>query len=76
MPEAETQERWRLTTPQWPIMHAVLPGITRDQMMARHKANHIQVVYAPDKESAKRGLLAKAAAMRELGLECFVCGEG
>ena len=75
LPEEETEERWHLTTSQWPIMHAVLPGITRDQMMARHKANHIQVVYAPDKESAKRGLYAKAAAMKELGLECFVCGE-
>src|SRR6202030_1348139 len=36
LPESETAERWRLTTPQWPIMHAVLQGITRDQMMARH----------------------------------------
>jgi hypothetical protein len=47
LPPEETAERWRLTTPQWPIMHAVLKGITRDQMMARHKANHIQVAYAP-----------------------------
>ena len=29
-------------------MHAVFHGITRDQMMARHKSNHIQVVYAPE----------------------------
>jgi 3-oxoacyl-[acyl-carrier protein] reductase len=28
-------------------MHAVTYGITRDQMMARHKSNHIQVAYAP-----------------------------
>ena len=75
MPEEETAERWRLTTPQWPIMHAVLPGITRDQMMARHKANHIQVVYAPDEDAARHGMFAKAAAMKELGLKCFVCGE-
>ena len=74
LPPEETEERWRLTTPQWPIMHATLPGITRDQMMARHKANHLQVVYAPDEASARRGLFAKAAAMKELGLECFVCG--
>ena len=33
--------------------HARRPhGVTRDQMMARHKANHIQVAYAPDSESA------------------------
>jgi len=75
LPEEETNERWRLTTSQWPIMHAVLQGVTRDQMMARHKSNHIHVVYAPDKASAKKGLLTKAAAMSELGLKVAVCGK-
>lgn len=75
LPEEETNERWQLTTPQWPIMHAVLHGVTRDQMMARHKSNHIQVVYAPDEASAKHGLYAKAFAMQELGLEVFLCGD-
>jgi len=75
LPKAETEERLRLTTPQWPIMHAVLQGISRDQMMARHQANHIQVVYAPDRASAKRGLYAKAAAMYELGMNVSLCGD-
>jgi hypothetical protein len=75
LPKEETEERWRLTTPQWPIMHAVLKGITRDQMMARHKANHIQVAYAPDKAGAKKALFAKAAAMDELGLDVSICGD-
>ena len=74
LPPEETEERLRLTTSQWPVMHAVLQGITRDQMMARHKSNHIQVVYAPDKESATQALYAKAAAMKELGLDVFICG--
>lgn len=75
LPDRETQERWRLTTPQWPIMHAVLRGITRDQMMARHKSNHIQVVYGEDDANARRGLYAKAAAMKELGLDVYICGK-
>ena len=75
LPERETEERWRLTTPQWPIMHAVLRGVTRDQMMARHPSNHIQVVYAPDETAAKRGLFTKAAVLRELGLEVYLCGK-
>jgi hypothetical protein len=75
LPKEETQDRWNLTTSQWPIMHTVLQGISRDQMMARHPSNHIQVVYAPDKAAAKKGLLVKAAAMRELGLEVSVCGK-
>jgi len=75
LPIEETQDRWNLTTSQWPIMHAVTHGVSRDQMMARHKANHIQVVYAPSKADAIKGLAAKAAAMQELGLEVAICGD-
>jgi hypothetical protein len=56
-------------------MHAVLKGVSRDQMIARHKSNHIQVAYAPDKAAAKKALLTKAATMQSLGLEVFVCGD-
>jgi hypothetical protein len=75
LPASEVDGLWKQTTPQWPMMLAVLQGITRDQMMARHKANHIQVVYAPDRETARQALLAKAAAMQELGLDVSVCGK-
>jgi hypothetical protein len=74
LPKEETERRWRITTPQWPIMHAVTYGVSRDQMMARHKANHIQVVYAPDAAGANLGLAAKAAMFRELGIEVAICG--
>jgi hypothetical protein len=74
LPKEETEERLRLTTPQWPIMHAVLSNVTRDQMMARHKANHIQVVYAPDVKTARRAMFTKAAALHELGLQVHFCG--
>ena len=74
LPEKETQRRWRETTPQWPIMHAVLNGVTRDQMMARHKANHIQVVYAPNAKQSHRACRIKAAMLAELGLEVHLCG--
>ena len=74
LPREETERRWRITTPQWPIMHAVTRGVSRDQMMARHKANHIQVAYAPGEASAKKALAAKAAAFDELGIEVSICG--
>lgn len=75
LPQAETEDRWNLTTPQWPIMHAVLQGVSRDQMMARHMSNHIQVAYAPSKAAARRALYAKAAAMDALGLKVAICGK-
>jgi hypothetical protein len=74
LPAAETEERWKLTTSQWPIMHAVLPGVSRDQMMAKHQSNHIQVAYAPTRKDALRAMAAKAAAMRELGMQVNICG--
>ena len=75
LPEEETQRRLDATDKQWPIMHGVLHGVTRDQLMARHKANHLQVVYAPDAETADRALVAKAALFAELGVRVHLCGE-
>ena len=74
LPEAETRRRLDATTPQWPIMHAVTYGVTRDQMMARHQANHIQVAYARDARSADACLQTKAALARALGMTVSVCG--
>jgi hypothetical protein len=74
LPVAETERRWKLTTPQWPIMHAVTYGVSRDQMMARHKSNHIQVAYANSAAEADVAALAKAAMARELGMDVAICG--
>lgn len=74
LPQSETERRWKETTMQWPIMHAVTYGVTRDQMMARHKANHIQVAYARSPREADLAMYAKAALAAELGLEVSLCG--
>ena len=74
LPEEETRRRWEATTPQWPIMHAVTYGVTRDQMMARHKANHVQVAYANGAGYADRAMLAKAAMAQAMGMKVAVCG--
>lgn len=75
LPDEETQRRWDATTPAWPIMSAVLHGVSRDQFMAQHKANHIQVVYAPSAEAADKALAGKAAMFNELGLTVHICGD-
>ncbi len=74
LPLKETERRWQSTTSQWPIMHAVTYGVSRDQMMAKHKANHIQVVYAKSAADADKSLYAKAAMARALGINVNVCG--
>jgi hypothetical protein len=74
LPKDELEYRWSSTTPQWPIMNAVLHGVSRDQLMSRHKANHIQVAYGRDAKSANLALLSKAVAFRELGIDVHLCG--
>ena len=69
-----TQSTSSVTMRQWPMMNAVLTGVTRDQMMARHKANHIQVAYAPSQEQAMAALQAKAACFHSLGIDVCLCG--
>ena len=74
LPEEETRRRLEATTREWPIMHAVTYGVSRDQLMARHKANHVQVAYAKDAAGADRAALLKAATARALGIEVCFCG--
>lgn len=74
LPEEETEKRWNATSPEWPIMHAVLDGVGRDELMARHKANHIHVVYADDEEKAHSACRIKAAVLESLGIKAHFCG--
>ncbi|HSI08726.1 MAG TPA: fucose isomerase [Rariglobus sp.] len=74
LPKAETDRRWKETTVQWPIMHAVTYGVDREAMMARHKSNHIQVVYANSAKEADLALYTKAQLAANLGLEVALCG--
>jgi hypothetical protein len=55
-------------------MHGVTYGVSRDQMMAKHKANHIQVVYGNDEKSADQAMFAKAAMADAMGMKVNVCG--
>jgi L-fucose isomerase-like protein len=74
LPPEETERRWQATTSQWPIMHTVLHGVSQYQFMARHRANHVNVAYAPTAEIADRALAAKAAMFAELGVQVHLCG--
>lgn len=74
LPEQECRRRLDATTSVWPLMNAVTYGVSRDQLMAKHQANHIQVVYADSAESADQAAYARAAMARELGMQVHFCG--
>jgi len=75
LPLEETERRWQATNPEWPIMHTVLHGVTRDQFMARHKANHLNVAYCPDAATANSALVAKAAFFAGIGIRVHLVGD-
>jgi len=74
LPREEVDRRWSMTNPEWPILNGVLQNVSRDQMMARHRANHIIVAFAPDAEMAEKALAAKAAMLDEMGIKVHLCG--
>ena len=56
-------------------MHAVTYGVSRDQMMARHQSNHIQVAYAHSARDADQAALTKASMAKHLGMVVNLCGQ-
>ncbi|MBY5934941.1 fucose isomerase [Tateyamaria omphalii] len=76
LPAHETKRRRDATTPEWPIMHATLTGVTRDQLMGRHKSNHVQVVYATDDTAALDALIIRAELAHQMGIKVSVLGLG
>ena len=74
LPPEETERRWRETTIQWPIVNAILHGVSQNQMMARHRANHLNVAYAPSADAADKAFATKAAMLAELGIHVHLCG--
>jgi len=74
LPPEETKRRLESTTAVWPIMHGVTYGVSRDQMMAKHQANHVQVAYADDAAAADEALWTRAAMAQALGIQVNLCG--
>lgn len=74
LPAVETERRKQLTNPEWPIAHVVLHDQSRNQFMARHKANHVQLAYAPDAAVADKALVAKVAMFKGMGIRVNLAG--
>jgi hypothetical protein len=75
LPPEEAERRWSSTTRQWPLVSAVFHGVTRDAFMARHRANHVNIAYAPNVAIAATALAVKAAMFHEMGVQVHLCGQ-
>jgi hypothetical protein len=74
LPAEETDRRWKQTTTQWPMVSATFDGVSRNSFMARHRANHVSIAYAPDEKRAAQALAVKAAMFHALGVRVHLCG--
>lgn len=74
LPPEETARRWNQTTIQWPMVNTLFDGISRNAFMARHRANHVNIAYAPDEKMAVHALAVKSAMFNALGVKVHLCG--
>ncbi len=74
LPPEETERRWKQTTTQWPMVSAIFDGVSRNSFMARHRANHVNIAYAPDGKQAVEALAIKSAMFHALGVHVHLCG--
>ncbi len=75
LPAEETERRWKQTTSQWPMVSATFDGVSRDAFMARHRANHVNIAYAPSAKAAAKALAVKSAMLHTMGVRVHLCGE-
>jgi L-fucose isomerase-like protein len=74
LPKEETEARWNEVTKQWPMVSVITEGVSRDQFMARHRANHVSIAYTNNREEALKALAVKAAMSSELQIHVHLCG--
>jgi hypothetical protein len=56
------------------MVSATFDGVSRNAFMARHRANHVNIAYAPDEKRAVQALAVKAAMFHALGVHVHLCG--
>ena len=73
LPKDEFQRRQAATSPEWPLLNAVLDGVSRDQFMAGHESNHITVAYV-DAQKKKQVFRSAVAQALTHGMQVSVAG--
>ena len=74
LPSAEFERRRRATNAEWPLLNAVLDGVSRDALMAGHQSNHLTVAYIDEAhvETLFRAFVAQSLTQ---GIRVWVAGD-
>ncbi|MCZ7833643.1 MULTISPECIES: signal transduction protein [Atlantibacter] len=74
LPEAEFERRRNATNYQWPLLNAVLDGVTRDDLMAGHQSNHLSLAYV-DEALLPEVLTAFVAQALTQNIQVYLAGD-
>lgn len=74
LPEAEFERRRKATNYEWPLLNAVLDGITRDDLMAGHQSNHLTLAYVAENDLADVVKAFVAQALTQ-NINVFIAGD-
>jgi hypothetical protein len=74
LPEAEFERRRKATNYEWPLLNAVLDGITRDDLMAGHQSNHLTLAYVEESVLAEVVQAFVAQALTQ-NIKVFIAGD-
>jgi len=74
LPEPEFERRRQATNYEWPLLNAVLDGVTRDDLMAGHQSNHLSLAYV-DEALLAEVLKAFVAQALTQNMKVFVAGD-
>ncbi|CAJ0996560.1 signal transduction protein [Sodalis praecaptivus] len=73
LPAEEFERRRRATNYEWPLLNAVLDGVSRDDLMAGHQSNHLTLAYV-DEPLLAEVLTAFVAQALTQGIQVYVAG--
>ena len=74
LPHDEFERRRRATNYEWPLLNAVLDGVSRDDLMAGHQSNHLSLAYV-EEEVLSEVLNAFIAQALTQNMKVFIAGD-
>ena len=74
LPHDEFERRRKATNYEWPLLNAVLDGVSRDDLMAGHQSNHLSLAYV-EEEFLSEVLNAFIAQALTQNIKVFIAGD-
>lgn len=74
LPTEEFERRRKATNYEWPLLNAVIDGVSRDDLMAGHQSNHLSLAYV-DESVLPEVFTAFVAQALTQNMKVFIAGD-